>query len=91
MLTAIVRCNCRLGFTSGDILCFSPITGKYNRLNRAGAIHKYAVTCIKWLPGSETSFIAGFDDGSLMILEKDMDDQNAPITSTPEEYDTFGE
>jgi hypothetical protein len=41
--------------------------------------------CIKWLPGSETSFIAGFEDGSLMIFEKDMDDQNTPITSTPEE------
>lgn len=78
--------NAVIGFSTGDILCFSPITGKYNRLNRAGAIHKYAVTCIKWLPGSENSFIAGFEDGCLMIFEKDMEDQNTPITSTPEEF-----
>ncbi|KAJ3373452.1 hypothetical protein HDU91_000067 [Kappamyces sp. JEL0680] len=75
-----------IGFNSGDILCFSPISGKYNRLNRAGAIHKYPVTCIKWLPGSETLFIAGFEDGSLMIFDRDFDDQNTPITATPEDY-----
>jgi hypothetical protein len=37
------------------------------------------------MPGSETQFIAGFDDGSMMIFDKDMEDQNTPITSTPEE------
>lgn len=73
-------------FSSGDVLCFSPITGKYNRLNRAGAIHRFAVTCIKWLPGSETLFAVGFEDGSLMIFDRDLDDQSTPIASTPEEY-----
>ena len=39
-----------IGFQTGDILCYSPITGKYARLNRQGAIHKHAVTSITWIP-----------------------------------------
>lgn len=75
-----------VGFNTGDVLCYSPISGKYCRLNRAGAIHKFGVTCVKWIPGSENLLIVGFEDGSMMILDKDLEDQNTPITSTPEEY-----
>jgi hypothetical protein len=78
-----------IGFSTGDILLYSPISAKYHRLNRAGAIHKFAVTCIKWIPGSETLFIAGFEDGRLrltlgclMIFDKDFEDQNIPIASS---------
>jgi hypothetical protein len=55
--------NAVVGFTTGDILCFWPISGKYTRINRGGNITKSMVTCIKWVPGSESQFIAGFDDG----------------------------
>jgi catabolite repression protein CreC len=42
---------------------YSPISGKYARLNCQGVINKEAVTCIKWLPGTENLFIAGYEDG----------------------------
>ncbi|KAJ3269425.1 hypothetical protein HDV01_001423 [Terramyces sp. JEL0728] len=78
--------NSVVGHTTGDILCFWPISGKYIRLNRGGIIHKCAVTYIKWIPGSENMFIAGFDDGSMMVFDKDMEDQNYPIPACNEEY-----
>ena len=82
-----------IGFSTGDvwldliqILLYSPISAKYHRLNRAGAIHKFAVTSIKWIPGSESLFIVGFEDGCLMIFDKDFEDQNTPISSIQETY-----
>ena len=42
--------NAVVGFNTGDILCFWPLSGKYTRLNRYGAISKSAATAVKWIP-----------------------------------------
>ena len=86
--------NAVVGFNTGDILCFWPLSGKYTRLNRYGTISKSAVTTIKWIPvyfineGSENLFMAGFKDGSLMIFDKDLDDQSYTIPISPDFYST---
>ncbi|KAI9475609.1 MAG: WD40-repeat-containing domain protein [Benjaminiella poitrasii] len=36
---------------------------------------------IKWIPGSEDMFMASFDDGSILVLEKDRDDQTFQFAS----------
>ncbi|KAJ3300727.1 hypothetical protein HK104_006025 [Borealophlyctis nickersoniae] len=64
-----------IGFSCGHVMWYGPISGKYVRYNRQGVINKSAVTCIKWMPGSENLFIAGYEDGSVVIYDKDKDDQ----------------
>eukprot|EP00842_Homolaphlyctis_polyrhiza_P006095 jgi/Hompol1/6487/HPOL_000777-RA len=75
-----------LGFSTGDIMWYSPISGKFARMNRSGAIHKHAVTSIKWLPGSESLFMAGFDDGSIFIFDKELDDQAFSLPNTSDDF-----
>ncbi|KAI9104687.1 WD40-repeat-containing domain protein [Phlyctochytrium arcticum] len=77
-----------IGFSTGDILWYSPISGKFARINKGGAIHKAAVTSIKWmpprgLPNDENYFLAGFDDGSVIIFDKDKDDATAATFGPP--------
>ncbi|KAI8067151.1 WD40-repeat-containing domain protein [Gongronella butleri] len=64
-----------IGFSSGDIVWYDPLTSKYFRLNKAGIMKKEAVTAIKWIPGSEDLFMAAFADGTMMIMDKDREDQ----------------
>ncbi|KAJ3073592.1 hypothetical protein HDU98_001187 [Podochytrium sp. JEL0797] len=71
-----------LGFNTGDIMVYSPISGKYTRKNKQLVITKAAVTCIKWMPGSENLFIVGFADGSVMIFDKDREDSTTSVPMT---------
>ncbi|KAL2915827.1 hypothetical protein HK105_204528 [Polyrhizophydium stewartii] len=75
-----------LGFSTGDILWYSPISGKMLRLNRQGVMHKMAVTSIKWLPGSDSQFMAGFEDGSILFFDKDFEDQPFSAPQTNEDF-----
>ncbi|KAI9032176.1 WD40-repeat-containing domain protein [Hyaloraphidium curvatum] len=64
-----------VGFSTGEILCLSPISGRYSRHNRGSILPPGAgVTCIKWMPGSETQFMAGYDDGSVVVWDKERED-----------------
>lgn len=74
-----------IGFSTGDIVTYIPLNGKTARYNRHGCIHKFAVTCVKWIPGSESLFICGFEDGSLLIFDKDLEDQSQAIPQSQEE------
>lgn len=66
------------GFNTGEILCFSPISGRYSRHNRGSILPPGSgVTCIKWMPGSETVFWAGYDDGSVVVWDRERDDPAA--------------
>jgi hypothetical protein len=40
-----------------------------------------AVTDVKWIPGSEDLFMASFSDGTMLVLDKDREDQ--AYTPTP--------
>ncbi|KAJ3187628.1 hypothetical protein HK101_009284 [Irineochytrium annulatum] len=65
-----------IGFSTGDVLWYSPLTGKVSRLNRQGVVSKAVVTCIKWMPGSENLFMAAYDDGTITVFDKEKEDQN---------------
>ncbi|KAJ3344062.1 hypothetical protein HDU93_003225 [Gonapodya sp. JEL0774] len=74
-----------IGFNTGDVMWYSAITGKYVRLNRGGSIISAAVTCIKWMPGSDSTFFAGYDDGTLIVYDKERDDAEKFTPSGPGE------
>ncbi|KAA8909940.1 WD40-repeat-containing domain protein [Sphaerosporella brunnea] len=63
-----------IGFSTGDIIWFDPISNKYARINKNGTINSHAVTEIKWLPGSERLFLAAHNDGSLVVYDRDKED-----------------
>ncbi|KAF3090288.1 hypothetical protein TWF569_004981 [Orbilia oligospora] len=76
-----------MGFTTGDIVWFEPMSNKYSRLNKNGAINSSAVLDIQWIPGSENLFLAGHADGSLIVYDKEKED--APFVA--EEFLEEGE
>jgi catabolite repression protein CreC len=63
-----------LGSSAGDILWYEPISQKYARINKNGAINSSAVSHIKWLPGSENLFLASHLDGTLVVYDKEKED-----------------
>ncbi|PWW80794.1 WD40 repeat-like protein [Tuber magnatum] len=63
-----------IGFSSGDIVWFDPISNKYARLNKNGMINSHAVEDIKWIPGTENLFLAAHQDGSLIVYDKEKED-----------------
>ncbi|KAK9763956.1 hypothetical protein K7432_008944 [Basidiobolus ranarum] len=74
-----------IGFSSGDIMWFDPLSNKYIRINKQGVINNSPVTSIKWMPGSENLFMASHQDGSLIVYDKEKDDQNFTINPIPED------
>ncbi|KAJ1905714.1 hypothetical protein IWQ60_012223, partial [Tieghemiomyces parasiticus] len=67
-LDVIIGCN------TGDLLWFDPITQKRNRFNAQGVINGSAVTLVRWVPGSETLFMASFADGAVVLFDKNKED-----------------
>ncbi|CAG8589395.1 3997_t:CDS:2 [Funneliformis caledonium] len=74
-----------IGFSSGDIIWFDPLCNKYYRLNKQGVINSSSVTMVKWMPGSENLFMASYSDGSIIIYDKDKDDQSFTASTGNEE------
>ncbi|KAL1920333.1 uncharacterized protein VTP21DRAFT_1479 [Calcarisporiella thermophila] len=77
-----------IGFSSSDLIWFDPLCMKYVRLNKAGVINNSPVVSVKWMPGSENLFMAAHQDGSIVIYDKDRDDQ-AFTPSPPSSPDCF--
>ncbi|KAF9278024.1 hypothetical protein BGZ74_003202 [Mortierella antarctica] len=77
-----------IGFSTGDIIWFDPLCNKYYRLNKQATIKDSAVTMIKWMPGSESQFMAAFQDGTIVIMDKERDDSSFS-PSTPPNDDVF--
>ncbi|KAL2208183.1 WD40 repeat-like protein [Sarocladium strictum] len=75
-----------MGFSTGEVIWWEPISQRYTRLNKNGAINSTPVSKIKWIPGSENLFLAGHMDGSLVVYDKEKDD--APFV--PEDEQTNG-
>jgi hypothetical protein len=63
-----------MGFSTGEIIWFEPISQKYTRLNKNGIINSSPVSEISWIPGSENLFLAAHMDGSLVVYDKEKDD-----------------
>ncbi|CAO3624236.1 unnamed protein product [Cunninghamella echinulata] len=78
-INTLTKCNEHLdviiGFSSGDCVWYDPLTSKYFRLNKNGCIKNGTVNAIKWIPGSEDLFMVAFSDGTMLILDKDREDQ----------------
>ncbi|KAF9174602.1 hypothetical protein BGX21_010400 [Mortierella sp. AD011] len=72
-----------IGFSTGDIMWFDPLCNKYYRLNKQAIIKDSAVTMIKWMPGSESQFMTAFHDGSILIMDKERDDNTFTVPSHP--------
>lgn len=72
-----------MGSSASDIIWYEPMQQKYARLNKNGLINSSPVSHIKWIPGSETLFMAAHHNGSLVVYDKEKED--APFT--PEDYE----
>ncbi|KAI9805924.1 MAG: hypothetical protein M1825_000538 [Sarcosagium campestre] len=77
-----------MGFSTADIIWYEPMSQKYARLNKNGAINSSPVAEICWIPGSENLFLAAHMDGSLVVYDKEKEDapfipEEPEIISTP--------
>ncbi|KAK3316168.1 WD40-repeat-containing domain protein [Apodospora peruviana] len=63
-----------MGFSTGEIIWWEPVTQRYTRLNKNGIINGTPVFEIKWIPGSEHLFLAAHMDGSLVVYDKEKED-----------------
>lgn len=63
-----------MGFSTGEIIWWEPISQRYTRLNKNGAINGTPVSAIRWIPGSENLFLAAHMDGSLVVYDKEKED-----------------
>ncbi|PVH95155.1 WD40 repeat-like protein, partial [Periconia macrospinosa] len=72
-----------MGFSTGDIIWYEPMSQKYARINKNGAINNSAVSDIRWLPNSENLFLAAHMDGSLIVYDKEKED--APFAAEDQE------
>ncbi|CAD6905250.1 unnamed protein product [Tilletia controversa] len=81
-VNAYTRSNDRLdviiGFAStGDLLWIDPISSKYTRINKGGAVSSSGVSQVRWLPpavGSDLMFMATHADGTVIIYDATRDD-----------------
>jgi hypothetical protein len=76
-----------MGFSTGDIIWYEPMSQKYARINKNGVINATAVSDIRWLPNSENLFLAAHVDGSLVVYDKEKED----AAFVPEESITISE
>ncbi|KAJ1655554.1 hypothetical protein IWQ61_004716 [Dispira simplex] len=77
-----------IGFNTGDLIWFDPITQKRCRLNQQGIINASSVTSVRWVPGSESHFMASFQDGAMVMFDKSKDDHtnfNPSFAMNPED------
>jgi len=63
-----------MGFSTGEVIWWEPITQRYTRLNKNGIINGTPVSQIEWIPGSENLFLAAHMDGTLVVYDKEKED-----------------
>ncbi|KAK4134918.1 hypothetical protein BT67DRAFT_449222 [Trichocladium antarcticum] len=63
-----------MGFSTGEIIWWEPISQRYTRLNKNGIVNGTPVSEIKWIPGSENLFLASHMDGTLIVYDKEKED-----------------
>jgi len=74
-----------LGFNTGDMIWYEPISQKYARINKNGIINNSAVNAIWWLPNKENFFLAAHTDGSLIVYDKEKEDTEFIPEESPAE------
>lgn len=63
-----------MGFSTGDIIWYEPMSQKYTRINKNGAINPSPISDIRWLPNNESLFLAAHVDGTLVVYDKEKED-----------------
>lgn len=63
-----------MGFSTGEIIWWEPISQRYTRLNKNGVINKTPVSRIRWIPGTENLFLAAHMDGVFVVYDKEKED-----------------
>lgn len=58
-----------IGFTSGEIIVHDVLAKRTCVLNRGGEVCSAPVTCVRWIPGSETCFFAAFHSGAIFVFD----------------------
>ncbi|KAI8989784.1 WD40 repeat-like protein [Trametes punicea] len=68
------RIDVIIGFNTGDILWFDPISSRYGRFNKQGRICNSPCTAIRWVPDSPNLFLVSHDDGTIVVYDKERED-----------------
>lgn len=68
------RLDVMVGFGRGDILWVDPVSLRYTRINKGGALNSSCVRQIRWLPRSESLFISAHADGAMIVFDRDRED-----------------
>ncbi|KAH7909930.1 WD40 repeat-like protein [Hygrophoropsis aurantiaca] len=68
------RIDVIIGFSTGDLIWFDPISSRYCRLNKAGSITNSPCTAIRWVPSSPTVFLVSHADGTIIVYDKERED-----------------
>ncbi|KAH9958312.1 WD40 repeat-like protein [Russula dissimulans] len=63
-----------IGFQTGDLIWFDPITLRYSRLNKQGRISNSPCTAVRWVPSSPNLFLVSHADGTIIVYDKDRED-----------------
>ncbi|KAJ7172138.1 catabolite repression protein creC [Mycena filopes] len=70
------RLDVIIGFSTGDLVWFDPITSRYARLNKQGSITNSPCTAVRWVPSSSSLFLVAHADGTIIVYDKERDDGN---------------
>jgi len=68
------RIDVIIGFNTGDILWFDPMSSRYGRLNKQGRICNTPCTAIRWVPDSPNLFLVSHADGTIVVYDKERED-----------------
>ncbi|KAF9227756.1 WD40 repeat-like protein [Gyrodon lividus] len=69
-----VRLDVVIGFNTGDLVWFDPMSSRYGRLNKQGSISSSPCTAVRWVPSSSTLFLVSHADGTIIVYDKELDD-----------------
>lgn len=74
-----------IGFSTGQIQLIDPIKKELNKLfNEERMIDKTRVTCLRWVPGSSSLFLAAHASGQLYVYNDEL-----PCGSAMPHYQPF--
>lgn len=68
------RIDVIIGFNTGDLLWFDPISSRYGRLNKQGRICNSPCTAVRWIPSSPNLFLVSHADGTILLYDKERED-----------------
>ncbi|KXJ17504.1 WD repeat-containing protein 20 isoform X2 [Exaiptasia diaphana] len=70
-----------IGFSAGQVQLLDPIRHEVNKLfNEDRTVDKTKVTCLKWIPGSESLFLVSHESSNMYVYNK----ENPPGTGPPQ-------